>query len=198
MPEEYVLYEPYRKLIGTFFSLKLDITKCLRINPESLFFSVNIPRVESFLVLARHAIDYERVILPFLNDPNIILLADRDIDTFYCYQSLKFLKIQPNLTKREILEQMRKIVLTWFIEPELTFYLKIPAIEAINRLEKKKEIISQSYDFEIIEESIKMYDFLSKYLNNRIVTIDATQSKDKITRDIMTIIIQYLNKKHKG
>lgn len=186
-------YEEYYALLDRFaFSLKKKITDCLKIRRRQ-YFDLKLPYVESFLVLARLAVDWEKIVRPIMmKEENLILLADRDIDTFYAHQLVTFQKIYPNLSKHIVIGQMRNIALTWLKEPNLTIYIRVPAEVAIDRLKKRDKMVLHPLDEKFFRESIVMYDFLANIFQERYVIVDGTENANKVYKNMLRIILNYL------
>ncbi|MEM2100191.1 MAG: hypothetical protein QXP45_02480 [Thermoproteota archaeon] len=193
--EEAVLYDQYFRLMGRHLSLKKKITRLLRVDPKRFYFTVDLPLTESFLVIARYALDWEKIVLPLERRTHTtILLADRDIDTFYAHQLVKFSEAKSFRDKKQILEQIRRVVLTWFRDPDLTFYIRVSAKEARRRLNAKGTGVSHPQDIAILRKSVENYDFLAKCFKNRFVVIDGHREENEITKEIIKELMVYLNK----
>lgn len=184
-------YNEYFGLLDPFsLFIKRQLTSCMR-KSDNLYFDIKMPYVESFLALARHAIDWERIIKPRLQRRNVIILADRDVDTLYAHQLISFQETQRVADKHVLLNQMRNIVLTWFKEPDLTFYIKIPVEVAMKRLRERGRQLSE-HDMNYLVMSMKNYDFLANLFKNRYIVVDGTKSADEICESIIQKIFLFL------
>lgn len=173
-------------------SLKKGITDCLK-HHKKIYYHLGLPYTEIFLVLARYAIDWDSFLNNIMNKNNLIIIADRDIDTFYAHQLVTLKKKYSAKDKFELLEQMRNVVLTWFKEPELTFYIKVPIDTAINRLINREKRTISLIDKEYMIESISNYDFLASQFK-RFIVIDGKNNVETIHKKIFENTMKYINK----
>ncbi len=75
-----------------------------------------------------------------------------------------------------------------FLTPDITFYLKISAkkaVERLSRMSKKKEIYEKE---EKLKKIARGYEMEIKEFPKEFIVIDGNQSEEKVTKDIIDII----------
>lgn len=75
-----------------------------------------------------------------------------------------------------------------FLTPDITFYLKISAgkaIERLSKMRKKKEIYEKK---EKLEKIARGYEMEIKEFPNEFIVINANQSEESVTKDIIDIL----------
>ncbi len=139
-------------------------------------------KAELFLFLADRTQHMEELIIPFLKKGGIVL-CDRFIDSSFAYQSEAF-PIQELISLNEY--AINKIY------PDRTFYLDLDPMIGMERiqLERKTEfdrIESKGIEFhhQVREEFLK----LTQIFKDRIVKIDAAQSKETVYHQVLSMIL---------
>lgn len=163
-------------------------------NIRSLLLSVSkdapVPKAELMLFLASRAQICEKVILPALNEGKIVV-ADRFYDSTIAYQGMA----RGVLAPKDILA-LNKLVIG-NLTPNLTFYLKISAKEAMARKKKMGEGLDrfekEKADFH--QKVCEGYDFIAKKEKKRFHVIDATRTVEDIQNEIISTVNEKLKKK---
>lgn len=145
-------------------------------------------RSELLLFLADRAQHVEEVILPFLKKGGIVL-CDRFIDSTFAYQSETF--------KFNDLMMLNEYA-TGKLFPDKTFYLDLDPIVGLKRIESQRnseldkiELKGLGYHSRVRNEFLKLVEIFP----DRMIKIDAAQSKEKVYNDVKSLIIELLNER---
>ena len=150
-----------------------------------LHFTQDVPtnKAELLLFLASRAQICEKVIEPALKEGKIVI-ADRFYDSTIAYQGFA----RGIFSGEEILSLNKLII--GDLKPDLTFYLKISATDAMKRKRAMKEELDrfekEKSDFH--QKVCAGYDFISQKESERFYIIDATRSIEDIHNEIVKII----------
>ncbi len=136
------------------------------------------PLTELFLYLASRSQHTEELIIPAIQDGNIVI-SDRYADSSLAYQG----------AAREIsIETVRKLnaIVTKGCNPEITFLIDIDPNKGLKRLKGRDRIENEKVTFH--RKVREAYICLSKKELSRIKVIDGTKTKEEIFKEIRKII----------
>ncbi|AKB76727.1 Thymidylate kinase [Methanosarcina horonobensis HB-1 = JCM 15518] len=142
---------------------------------------------ELFLFTADHAEHLAKLIKPALENGKTVI-SDRYSDSRYAYQGVTLKDRLENP-----LEWVKSLHREWTIVPDLTFLFDIEPETAVERCGKRGE----QTKFEKIEFLQKVRgNFLSlaKEEPNRFVVIDASSSPEKVEKEVVQKIIEFIKK----
>ncbi|WNZ87934.1 dTMP kinase [Streptococcus iniae] len=135
-------------------------------------------------IVARRQHLVEKV-LPAVKKGNLVLI-DRFIDSSVAYQGAG-----RGIEKQDI--QWLNDFATDFITPDLTLYFDVPSEVGLARIEQNKDREINRLDLEKIDMHKKVrqgYLALAKENPDRIVTIDASQSLEKVIQDALAVLMK--------
>lgn len=115
----------------------------------------------------------QKEIEPFLKKGNSIVICDR-----YYYSTIAFQHTQGIAIEKLIAENMP------FKTPDITFILDLPAEIALGRIEKRGEKKEKFEQLEFMEELRENFLGLKDELEDSIMIIDASGSKDEVFEQI--------------
>ncbi len=146
------------------------------------------PISESYLFAASRAQLLKEKILPFLNEPNSVVICDRYIDSSIAYQG-----VARGVGIENILAIHNHYPLN--ILPNLSFYIKISLETSYKRQEIRnlKKDYFESENSKFYTQLINGYDLASEIFNERIKIIDGEQSIDAVYKDIHKQVFNLLN-----
>lgn len=124
-------------------------------------------------------------VLPAVKKGNLVLI-DRFIDSSVAYQGAG-----RGIEKQDI--QWLNDFATDFITPDLTLYFDVPSEVGLARIEQNKDREINRLDLEKIDMHKKVrqgYLALAKENPDRIVTIDASQSLEKVIQDALAVLMK--------
>ncbi len=134
-------------------------------------------KVEALLYAASRAQLVKNIISPALTKGKIVL-SDRFIDSSLAYQAYG----------RELPFDMILEINRWAtscLDPDLTFYLKLPAEEGLKRVEQGSADRIESEDLVFHQRVENGYKELAEIYNERYRIIDATEPKEKVLEKII-------------
>lgn len=143
-------------------------------------------KVEALLYAASRAQLVKNVISPALSRGKIVL-SDRYIDSSLAYQVFG-----RELPFDVILEINRWA--TSCLDPDLTFYLTLPAEDGLKRLASRKTDRIESEDLSFHKKVEEGYNKLSEMYGERYFEIDALESKEEIHLNIVNKVKEVLSK----
>ena len=168
-----VQVQVYREPGGTSVS---ETIRSILLNPEN---DLN-PVTEVLLFSsARSQLVTERI-LPALRQGTVVIL-DRFFDSTTAYQGYGHQILTP-----EALQSIHRLA-AHGLEPELTFYLKLPLQIALERTAQMEKDRMESMGDAFFERVIEGYDQLSRQ-EKRFVTLEADQDVIHIHREIMELV----------
>jgi dTMP kinase len=139
-------------------------------------------KAQYLLFAADRAEHFHEIIIPAINGKYIII-SDRCGDSSVAYQGYGLgLDI-------EMIKQINKWVMN-NIQPDITFYLKLDPKIALERVNKRNEIISEFENLTLMEKISKGFDEIFKDRQN-VITLDALQSPE----NILTQAIKHIESK---
>lgn len=144
------------------------------------------PRTEALLFAAARRQHLIEKVLPALEAGRIVL-CDRFVDSSIAYQGFA-----RGIGTEEVMNINRFAIEGHM--PDLTIYLKLDPAVGLHRIESNKRdhnrLDAEKISFH--KDVVLGYNELSENYPNRIKIVDADQSPEKVTRDAMEIINQYL------
>ncbi|MGL6300021.1 dTMP kinase [Streptococcus iniae] len=142
-------------------------------------------KTELLLYIAAHRQHLVEKVLPAVKKGNLVLI-DRFIDSSVAYQGAG-----RGIEKQDI--QWLNDFATDFITPDLTLYFDVPSEVGLARIEQNKDREINRLDLEKIDMHKKVrqgYLALAKENPDRIVTIDASQSLEKVIQDALAVLMK--------
>lgn len=141
---------------------------------------------EFLLFAADRAQHFQEFIMPHLAQ-NHIIISDRMADSSLVYQGYV----------KGLDQTMMKTVNQWAMQqrqPDLVFYLKLDALTALERMHARNEGFL-AFEEEILHKKHQLVEGFDLILSNRdnVIIIDATQSADEITEQVVQAIITHIN-----
>lgn len=144
------------------------------------------PRTEALLFAAARRQHLIEKVLPALETGRVVL-CDRFVDSSIAYQGFA-----RGIGTEEVMNINRFAIEDHM--PDLTIYLKLDPAVGLHRIESNKRdhnrLDAEKISFH--KDVVLGYNELSENYPNRIKIVDADQSPEKVTRDVMKIINQYL------
>lgn len=145
---------------------------------------------EAYLFAAARANHVRKLIIPNLRLGNIVI-SDRFLDSSIAYQGFG------RLLGEEVVTNINKYAVENCI-PDLTIFLTIDPQLGINRIKKNRVNEMNRLDNESVEFYRRVLNgYNSLALNddrNRIVTIDASQSKESVLNEAVNVILERIKK----
>lgn len=143
------------------------------------------PKAEFLLFAADRTQHFQEVIKPAI-DEGIIVISDRSAESSLAYQGYG-----RNVDKEKI-----KLVNSWAtdnITPDIIVYLKIDYKTACDRIQErnKKLTVFEQENKEFFEKVIEGFDIILSKRKN-VVTVNADQSKEIVTKEVLEKICNYL------
>ncbi|AGM99297.1 dTMP kinase [Streptococcus iniae] len=142
-------------------------------------------KTELLLYIAARRQHLVEKVLPAVKKGNLVLI-DRFIDSSVAYQGAG-----RGIEKQDI--QWLNDFATDFITPDLTLYFDVPSEVGLARIEQNKDREINRLDLEKIDMHKKVrqgYLALAKENPDRIVTIDASQSLEKVIQDALAVLMK--------
>lgn len=143
---------------------------------------------EAYLFASSRAQLLAEKVIPYITQPNHIVILDRYIDSSIAYQGFA-----RGLGMQKVLDIHAVEPLN--LMPNLTFYLKIDASTSLQRQSKRGEakdyFEEESLDF--TNKLISGYDECALKFANRIKTIQGHQDQAKVTHDMIHALKEFLN-----
>jgi dTMP kinase len=148
------------------------------------------PMSEALMFNASRRQHINKIILPSLDKGNIVL-CDRFIDSTIVYQGYA------GSIEQSILKDLHK-KFCYNLYPDLTFFLNIEASLGLKRTRKrsdyKEENRFENFGLDYHNKISKGFNNLAKNNKERIITIDASQSIEQISKNIINFINLKLEK----
>lgn len=145
-------------------------------------------RTEALLYAAARRQHLVEVVFPALDDDKIVL-SDRFVDSSLAYQG----------AGREIgMQAIGEInrFATNGLKPDLTIYFEITPEVGLSRIHQGREFEINRLDREKNDFYQRVHEGYLKLAHDdpqRIITIDATQSIEKVTEDVLKVLTNFLN-----
>ena len=148
------------------------------------------PMSEALMFNASRRQHINKIILPSLNKGNIVL-CDRFIDSTIVYQGYA------GSIEQSILKDLHK-KFCYNLYPDLTFFLDLDASLGLKRTRKrsdyKEENRFENFGLDYHNKISKGFNNLANNNKERIITIDASQSIEQISKNIINFINLKLEK----
>lgn len=151
---------------------------------------------EAFLFLAARLDNYERIISPKLQQGGIVI-ADRFIDSWFAYQSVRLSRHFGNeeLALKFLLELNLQLIDRGLLSfPEKTLFIDTDPSIAITRKVLRSGEVSKYEDIDIQERVFAQYHKLAKMFPNRFRIVDA-RGKDlsRVYEDAKEIVLEAIS-----
>ncbi len=145
------------------------------------------PRTEALLFAAARRQHLIEKVLPALESGSIVL-CDRFVDSSIAYQGFA-----RGIGTDEVMNINRFAIEDHM--PDLTIYLKLDPAVGLHRIESNKRDHNRldAEEISFHKDVVLGYNELSENYPDRIKIVDADQSPEKVTRDALEIINQYLD-----
>ena len=143
-------------------------------------------KTEFCLFSADRAEHIHHIIKPALNNGDIVI-SDRMGDSSLAYQGYG------KGIDKNIIQTINKWVMD-NITPDLTFYVRIPVKEALERCNKRgNQTVYEKKIFSFMLDVAEGFDAIYKNRDD-VITLDGTKSVDVLNKEIEHIVQQYINK----
>ena len=143
-------------------------------------------RTEALLFAASRRQHLTEKVIPALNQGKVVL-CDRFVDSSIAYQGYA-----RGIGTEAVMEINRFAIEDYM--PDLTIYLKLDPEVGLSRISSNKRdrnrLDAEQIDFH--HDVVSGYNKLSKIYPERIKTVDANQTPEKVTEDALKIINQFL------
>jgi dTMP kinase len=146
------------------------------------------PYSESLIFNAIRREHINKIIFPAIKD-GAVVLCDRFIDSTIVYQGLV-----GEVSKKDLLELHRKYCYNLY--PDITFFLDLSPQKGLNRALKRQNTLENRFENLGINYHKKIFngfDDLQKKNPNRIIRINADNSKETIASEISSFTKKLLN-----
>ena len=146
------------------------------------------PYSEALIFNAIRREHISKVILPSIEDGSVVL-CDRFIDSTIVYQGLV-----GKVSEKDLLELHRKYC--YDLYPDITFFLDLPSQKGLKRALKRQnkiEIRFENLGINYHQKILNGFDILQKKNPNRIIRINADNTKKHISNEIKTYVKKLLN-----
>ena len=137
-----------------------------------------VPRVVEALLFAVDRVEHlENDVKPALDEGKIVI-SDRCVYSSLAYQGAAGLDL-------EWIEEINRMALT----PDLVIYIDVPPEVVLERIKRKKSVM------EMLETQRKVQEVYMKYVENgKLVAVDGDKGKAEVTKSILTVILDFLEK----
>jgi len=138
-----------------------------------------VPRVVEALLFAVDRVEHlEKMVKPALKEGKIVI-SDRYVYSSLAYQGAAGLDL-------EWIEEINRMALP----PDLALYIDVPPEVVVKRIRRKKSVMER------LETQRKVKDVYMKYVKNgKLVPVDGDKRKGEVTRNILMVILDFLQKK---
>jgi dTMP kinase len=135
-----------------------------------------VPSVVEALLFAVDRVDHvEKEIKPMLEKGKIVV-SDRYVYSTLAYQGAAGLDI-------EWIEEINRLALS----PDLVIYIDVPPEVVVKRIRRKKSVMER------LETQRRVREVYMKFVGNgKLVPIDGDRRKDKVAKDILTLVLNFL------
>ena len=147
------------------------------------------PYSESLIFNAIRREHINKIILPAINDGSVVL-CDRFIDSTIVYQGLV-----GEVSEKDLLELHRKYCYNLY--PDMTFFLDLSPQKGLDRTFKRQNTIENRFEnlgINYHQKILNGFDTLQKRNPNRIIRINADNTKELISIEISSFTNKFLNK----
>jgi dTMP kinase len=138
-----------------------------------------VPRVVEALLFAVDRVEHlEKMVKPALKEGKIVV-SDRCVYSSLAYQGAAGLDL-------EWIEEINRMALP----PDLAIYIDVPPEVVVERIRRKKSVMER------LETQRKVKDVYMKYVKNgKLVPVNGDKRKGEVTRNILMVILDFLQKK---
>lgn len=168
-----------------------EVQKIIR---EALFSKIKLPsRAYQFLYSADRVLNHEEIVIPALKEGKIVLSHRSNWSTIphgildqgseYSFKN----KAWPIATANGLLSEYHE-----FLTPDITFYLKIGARTAVERLSKMHKTKDAYEKGEKLAKIVHGYETEVAKFAKEFVIIDGEQEEGKVTSDILAKMLKML------
>jgi dTMP kinase len=136
------------------------------------------PRVVEALLFALDRVEHlEKDVKPALDEGKIVI-SDRCVYSSLAYQGAAGLDL-------EWIEEINRMALP----PDLAIYIDVPPEVVLERIKRKKSVM------EMLETQRKVQEVYIKYVENgKLVAVDGDKGKAEVTKNILAVILDFLEK----
>ena len=135
-----------------------------------------VPRVVEALLFAVDRVEHlEKMVKPALEEGKIVI-SDRCVYSSLAYQGAAGLDL-------EWIEEINRMALP----PDLAVYIDVPPEVVVERIRRKKSVMER------LETQRKVREVYMKYVKNgKLVPVDGDKRKGEVTRNILNVILDFL------
>jgi len=139
-----------------------------------------VPRVVEALLFAVDRVEHlEKMVKPALEEGKIVI-SDRCMYSSFAYQGAAELDL-------EWIEEINRMALP----PDLAIYIDVPPEVVVERIRRKKSVMER------LETQRKVREVYMKYVKNgKLVAVDGDKRKGEVTRNILNVILDFLQNRN--
>ena len=139
-----------------------------------------VPRVVEALLFAVDRVEHlEKMVKPALEEGKIVI-SDRCMYSSFAYQGAAELDL-------EWIEEINRMALP----PDLAIYIDVPPEVVVERIRRKKSVMER------LETQRKVKEVYMKYVKNgKLVPVDGDRKKGEVTRNILMLILDFLQNRN--
>jgi len=139
-----------------------------------------VPRVVEALLFAVDRVEHlEKMVKSALKEGNIVI-SDRCVYSSLAYQGAAELDL-------EWIEEINRMALP----PDLAVYIDVPPEVVVKRIRRKKSVMER------LETQRKVREVYMKYVKNgKLVPVDGDRKKGEVTRNILMLILDFLQNRN--
>ena len=139
-----------------------------------------VPRVVEALLFAVDRVEHlEKMVKPALEEGKIVI-SDRCMYSSLAYQGAAGLDL-------EWIEEINRMALP----PDLAIYIDVPPEVVVERIRRKKSVMER------LETQRKVKEVYMKYVKNgKLVPVDGDRKKGEVTRNILMLILDFLQNRN--
>lgn len=139
-----------------------------------------VPRVVEALLFAVDRVEHlEKMVKPALDEGKIVI-SDRCMYSSLAYQGAAELDL-------EWIEEINRMALP----PDLAIYIDVPPEVVVERIRRKKSVMER------LETQRKVREVYMKYVKNgKLVPVDGDRKKGEVTRNILMLILDFLQNRN--
>lgn len=139
-----------------------------------------VPRVVEALLFAVDRVEHlEKMVKPALEEGKIVI-SDRCMYSSFAYQGAAELDL-------EWIEEINRMALP----PDLAIYIDVPPEVVVERIRRKKSVMER------LETQRKVREVYMKYVKNgKLVPVDGDRKKGEVTRNILMLILDFLQNRN--
>jgi dTMP kinase len=139
-----------------------------------------VPRVVEALLFAVDRVEHlEKMVKPALDEGKIVV-SDRCVYSSLAYQGAAGLDL-------EWIEEINRMALP----PDLAVYIDVPPEVVVERIRRKKSVMER------LETQRRVKEVYMKYVENgKLVAVDGDKRKGEVTRNILTVILDFLQNRN--